>query len=296
VSGLEEGEYSVMVADSQRFNPYQTTFQVRAGASTFDIDYKIAAVRGRVLDAGTNEPLADATVNFRPNSGEMRFARAAMTDPNGNFTMESISAGTYTVTATREGYGTDVREESFGDAGRDGFEIRLSRNDGVTLRVVDGRDGRAINAVVTVFDAAGRVVHESGGMRFGGSSSATDTHLPLNPGSYTATLFTTGYAVTSVRITSPSPGPQTVSMTPGGTILVQSKHSTVRRMRLVDSSGVPYPRFSNRPPSRDLLPGTVPIENVAAGSYQLLLLNDDESVADTVPVVVQEGQTTRVSL
>lgn len=296
VSGLEEGEYTVMVADAQRFNPYQTTYQVRAGASTFDIDYKIAAVRGRVLDAGTNEPLADATVNFRPSSGEMRFARGAMTDPNGNFTMESISAGTYTVTATRDGYGTEVREESFGDAGRDGFEIRLSRNEGVTLRVVDARDGRTINAIVTVFDAAGRVVYDSGGMRFGGSSSVSDIPLPLNPGSYTATLFMTGYAATSVRITSPSSGPQTVSMSPGGTILVQSKHSTVRRMRLVDSSGTLYPRFSNRPPSRELLPGTMPIENVAPGSYQLLLLNEDESVADTVPVVVQEGQTTRVAL
>jgi large repetitive protein len=298
VSGLEEGEYTVMVADAQRFNPYQTTYHVRAGASTFDIDYQIASVRGRVLDAGTNEPIADATVNFRPSStgGEMRFTRGAMTDPNGNFTMDSVSAGTYTVTASREGYGTEVREESFGDSGRDGFEIRLSRNDGVTLRVVDGRDGNAINAFVTVFDAAGRVVYEPGGMRFGSGPAAADIHLPLAPGSYTATVSMTGYATASARITSPSAAKQTVALTRGGTIVVQSKHSTVRRMRLLDSTGAPYPRFGNRLPSRDLLPGSVPIELVAPGSYTLQLLNDDESVADTVPVVVREGETTRVSL
>lgn len=296
VSGLEAGEYSVLVADSQRFNPYQTTYQVRAGASTFDIDYKIASVRGRVVDAGTNEPLPDVTVNFRPStSGEMRFARAAMTDPNGNFSMESVSAGTYTLTASREGYGTEVREETFGDSGRDGLELRLSRNDGVSLHVVDGRDGRQINAFVTVFDAAGRIVYESMGMRFGSSDTTSDTHLPLAPGSYTATLFMTGYAATSVRVTSPSPR-QTVSMTPGGTILVQSQHSTVRRMRLLDSAGIPYPRFGSRPTTRDLLPGTVPIENVAPGSYTLQLLNDDESVANTQSVFVREGETTRVSL
>ncbi|HET8775867.1 MAG TPA: carboxypeptidase-like regulatory domain-containing protein, partial [Thermoanaerobaculia bacterium] len=296
VSGLEAGEYSVLVADSQRFNPYQTTYQVRDGASTFDIDYKIASVRGRVVDAGTNEPLPDVTVNFRPStSGEMRFARAAMTDPNGNFSMESVSAGAYTLTASREGYGTEVREETFGDSGRDGLELRLSRNDGVNLHIVDGRDGRQINAFITVFDAGGRIVHESMGMRFGSSDTTSDVHLPLAPGSYTATLFMTGYAATTVRVTSPSPR-QNVSLTPGGTILVQSQHSTVRRMRLLDSTGTPYPRFGSRPTTRDLLPGAVPIENVAPGSYTLQLLNDDESVATTQSVVVREAETSRISL
>jgi protocatechuate 3,4-dioxygenase beta subunit len=294
VSGLEEGEYSVMVADSQRFNPYQTTYQVRAGASTFDIDYKIASVRGRVIDAGTNEPIADATVNFRPASGEARFARAAMTDPNGNFTMESVSPGAYVVTASGEGYGTVVRDESFGESGREGLELRLSRNDGVTLRVVDGRDGRQITAFVTVYDVAGRVVHDTRTAGFFGSGSAADVYLPLAPGSYTATLATSGYAMSTVRLTSPST--QTVSMTPGGTITVQSKHSVVRRIRLLDSSGMPYPRMSWTQPTRDLLPGTVPFDNVAPGSYALQLLNDDDSVADTVQVVVREGETTRVTI
>lgn len=294
-SGLEEGEYTVLVADSQRWNPYQTTYHVRSGASTFDIDYKIASVRGRVVDAGTNEPIADAMVNFRPSaSTEMRVARAAMTDPNGNFTMESVSPGTYVVTASREGYGAETKEEPFGESGRDGLEFRLSRNDGVTLRVVDGRDGREISAMVTVYDAAGRVVYDTRSSGFPGFGSTTNMHLPLAPGSYTATLTMTGYAVSTARLTSPSN--QTVAMTPGGTIAVQSRHSVVRRMRLLDSSGMPYPRTSWTPGSRELLPGTVPINNVAPGSYTLQLLNDDDSVADTQQVVVREGETTRVTL
>ncbi len=294
-SGLEEGEYMVLVGDSRQGSPYQTTYHVRSGASTFDIDYKVASVRGRVIDAGTNEPIADAMVNFRPSgSTDMRVSRAAMTDPNGNFTMESVSSGTHAVTASREGYGAVTKEEAFGDSGRDGLEFRLSRNDGVSLRVVDGRDGRQITAMVTVYDAAGRVVYDSRSSGFPGRGTTDDTHLPLAPGSYTATLSMSGYATSTARLTSPSK--QTVSMTPGGTIAVQSKHSIVRRMRLLDSSGMPYPRTSWTPASRELLPGTVPINNVAPGSYTLQLLNDHDSVVDTQQVMVREGETTRVTL
>ena len=222
----------------------------------------------------------------------MRFMRAVTTDANGNFTMESVSPGSYQITASRDGYGNELKEETFGDSGRDGLEFRLMRGDGVTLRVVDGRDGRAISAFVTVFDSAGRVVHDRG-MGFGQGSS-TDIHLSLAPGSYTATVMTSGYAPQTARITSPST--QTVALTPGGTILVQSKHSERRRMRLLDATGMPYPRMTSQPMPRDLLPGTTPFEHVAPGSYTLLLLNDNESIADTVQVSVREGETVRAEL
>jgi hypothetical protein len=293
VSGLEEGEYSVMVTDVQRLNPHQTTYQVRGGVATFDIDYKVASVRGRVIDAGTNEPIAEATVNFRPStSGEMRFMRAVTTDNNGNFTMESVSPGSYQVTASRDGYGNELKEETFGDSGRDGLEFRLMRGDGVTLRVVDGRDGRAISAIVTVFDSAGRVVPDRG-MGFGQGGS-TDVHLSLAPGSYTATVMTSEYAPQTARITSPST--QTVALTPGGTILVQSKHSERRQIRLMDATGTQYPRMTSQPTPRELFPGTMRFEHVAPGSYTLLLLNDDGSIADRVTATVREGETVRVEL
>ena len=294
MSGLEEGEYMVMVTDQQRLNPHQTTYQVRGGVATFDIDYKVASVRGRVIDAGTNEPIAEATVNFRPSTaGEMRFMRAVTTDTNGNFTMEGVSPGSYQVTASRDGYGNELKEETFSDSGRDGLEFRLMRGDGVTLRVVDGRDGRAISAFATVFDSAGRVVPDRG-MGFG-SPGSSDVQLSLSPGSYTATVTAvSGYAPQTVRITSPST--QTVALTPGGTILLQSKHSERRQMRLLDANGMQYPRMTAQPVPRDLLPGTVPYEHIAPGNYTLLLLNDNGSVADRVPVTVREGETVRAEL
>ena len=294
VSGLEEGEYQVSVTDMQRFSPYTTTYNIR-GSATFDIDFRAGTVRGRVLDSGTNEPIGNVNVQFRTTTPgtEMRATRAALSDPNGNFSLDFVHPGSYVITASREGYGNVVQEMSFTDAGRDDLELRLSRNDGVALNIVDARDGRTLSAQVIVFDAQGRVVHDSRGMfRFG--DAAKEMRLPLAPGTYQATIFVPEYAARHVSITSPSS--PTVTVTPGGSIVVRSKHNIRRRMRVLDASGMVYPRFSVMPFTRDLPPGTLPIEHVAPGSYTLVLLNDDESPAATVPVVVREGETVTVDL
>lgn len=291
-SGLEPGEYSVTVGDGQRFSMYTTTYNVR-GSDTFDIDFKAGSVRGRVVDAATNDPIADATVQFRTAAVRQSGAlRSALTDPSGAFILELVPPGAYVVTASGEGYGNQVLDVTIAESGREGLELKLARNDGATLRVVDGRDGRALSAMVTVYDAQGRVVHDNR-MMFGGGG-ATDVRVPVGPGSYVAAVTASGYAPRSVSFTSPST--QTVPLTPGGTIVVQSKHSTRRRIRLIDATGSAYPRFGQRPYSYELPPGTLPIDNVATGVYTLQLLSDDESVAATQQVVVREGETVRVEI
>lgn len=292
LSGLEPGEYTVSVYDMQRFSPYSTKYEVR-GSATYDIDFKTGSVRGRVIDAMTNEPVSDATVQFRPNAPESRMVRAAATDAQGTFSMDHVSAGAYTITASKDGFGNVMEEATIPETGRDDIELRLSRNDGVTMRVVDGRDGRALNGTVIVFDAQGRVAYDSRtSMRWG--SGPSDLRLPLAPGSYTATVYTYGYAWRSVSFTSPSS--PSVALTPGGTIMVQSKHSQRRNMRLVDASGMIYPRVGTQPFTWELPPGSVPLLNIAPGTYALHLLNDNESVAGSVQVVVREGETVNVSL
>jgi large repetitive protein len=294
VSGLESGEYTVMVVDSQRFSPYSTTYNVRGGG-TFDIDFKAASIRGRVVNAGTNEPIADASVQFRPAQVTLgnNMPRSAVTDPSGGFAIDFVPPGSYVVTASREGFGNQVLDLQVGDGGRDDIELKLNRNDGVTLKVVDGRDGRALSAMLVVFDMQGRVVHENR-MYFRGTDAVSDTKVPLSPGQYIATVSSMGYAPRTATFSSPSS--QTVSLTPGGTIRVRSKHSTRRRMRLHDASGMHYPRFSPRPLPYDLPPGTIPFEHIAPGAYTLQLLNDDESVASTTQVIVREGEVVEVEL
>ncbi|HVG22857.1 MAG TPA: carboxypeptidase regulatory-like domain-containing protein [Thermoanaerobaculia bacterium] len=294
VSGLGEGEYSVSVTDVQRFSPFMTTYQVR-GSATYDIDFKAGTVRGRVIDAATNEPVNNATVQFRASmpGQEMRGGRTVVTDSNGVFTVDFVHAGSYVVSASRDGYGNAVLETTFGESGRDDLELKLSRNDGVTVTLVDARDQSTLSGQVAVFDAQGRPVYDSrANFRFG--DAAKEMRLPLAPGSYTATIFVQDYAPMHVTLTSPST--PRFMMSPGGTILVRSKYDVRRRIRLLDASGMPYPRVGTMPMIRDVPPGTIPLEHIAPGSYTLVLLNDDDTPAASQTVVVRERQTVTVDL
>jgi Carboxypeptidase regulatory-like domain len=289
--GLDEGEYTVMVNDSQRMSPYSATYQVR-GSATYDIDYKTSALRGRVLDAGTNEPLANVTVQLRNNSQNEgpRMTRGGLSDATGAFILDSVPPGNYTVTATREGYGNDVKELYVGESAPQDLELHLARNSGVTLNVVDARDNQPISARASVYDMQGRVVDETR-MMFGSGGETGSLKLSVSPGNYTATVSASGYAPRNVSFLSPST--QTVALSPGGTLQVRSRHSGPVRIRLIDANGIPYWRFSNILASRELLPSpnTTTFPNVAAGAYTMQLL-ENEVVVESKRVVVQEGQTT----
>ncbi|HEX2121831.1 MAG TPA: carboxypeptidase regulatory-like domain-containing protein, partial [Thermoanaerobaculia bacterium] len=242
ISGLEEGEYTVSVTDMQRYTSYTTTYELR-GSDTFDIEHSANNLRGRVVDVGSGDPLADARVQLRlssTNASMFRDTRVAATDSAGVFNFDLVPPGNYVITADKDGYGNFVLDLVVGDRTTDNVELKLARNDGVTLKVVDGRDGRAINAFVVVFDMQGRLVHDQ--RSFFGNDAASDVRLPLAPGSYRATIGSMGYGTRSVSFTSPSS--QTVPLVPGGKIVVRSKHSTRERVRLIDASGTPYPRFS----------------------------------------------------
>jgi uncharacterized GH25 family protein len=289
VSGLEAGDYSVYVIDMQRFSPYQTTYDV-SGSSTFDIDYNASALRGRVIDAATGDPLNDARVRLRATAatdGPFRGEMGAATDVNGNFTIDFVAPGTYTISADKTGFAQEPKEIVITDRQPADLEFRLSKNDGVTLKVVDARNGQAINGVVWVFDQGGRFVQDSG-MRFG--QSASDIKLTLPPGAYVATVTSIDYAPVTVNLT--SPGTQSVGLSRGGKIVVHSTRSDRQRVRLVDARGVVYPRTTNPNPVRELAasPATLPLDHIAPGSYSIqVLTNNDTTVVRSVPVVVTEG-------
>jgi large repetitive protein len=297
VTGLEPGEYFVQVMDMQRFSPHATDYVVR-GSAIFNIDYRTSSLRGRVLDAATNEPLDSVSIQLRPvttAADNFRLmARSAVTDSGGTFVVDDVAPGNYTATASRDGYGNYVSDLRITERG-DSVEMKLSRNDGVLLKFVDARDGRTISGSAIVFDPQGRIAFDSRSpMMWGGSDS--DLRLPLAPGSYTATVTAAGMAPRTVSLTSPSN--QTIPLSPGGTLLVVSRHQQPRRIRLIESSGYAYPRTSPNPGYRQLLPnpGTTTIQNIAAGSYTLQLLGDNDVVLDSKQVVIAEGQTSTTEI
>jgi len=298
VSGLDDGEYSVLVTDMQRFTSYTTTYAVH-GSATFDIDHTANTLRGRVVDSASGDPIDGARVQLRATASgaaTMRFAdRAVATDSTGAFTLDLVPPGNYVVTADKDGYGNDVRNLTVTESSTDNVELKLqSKSDGIALKVVDERDGRALSARMVVFDMQGRVVREQ--FSFFPGSETTDNRLPLAAGMYEATITAMGYGTRQVSLRSPST--QSVPLTPAARLLVRSKHSARQRVRLLDASGKPYPRWTEQLPQTFLnpSPGTTTIDNVAAGRYTLLLLGDNDAVLDSMPVIVGAGQTIELEI
>jgi protocatechuate 3,4-dioxygenase beta subunit len=292
VSGLSDGTYDVIVVE-QRLNPYTTTYNV-SGSSNFDIDIKSMTLRGRVTDSGSGDPIADATVNLRAknNDNASFFAqRTATTDANGVFVLDSVSSGGYTATATKEGYGSGKSDVYVGDSAPADVELRLAKNDGVTLRVVDARDGRVLAAQVVAYDGTGTVAFESGPMSFGGG--AEPVRAPLQPGQYRAVIAAPGYAAQTMTIT--SPGSPTIGLTPGGTLQIHSSSSALVRGRLVGPDGV-YTRPYNRDGMFGIAGATTQIGNVQPGTYKLEIVGANGSVTNRVNVTIVEGQLASVDI
>ena len=150
ISGLEDGPYNVQVMDMKSMAPYTTTYDVH-GSGNFDVDMHTSALRGRVLDAATGQPIEGASVDVRPKGNDAGFfavRTAAPTDSNGTFILDSVARGTYQISADKQGYGHEMKEISV-DENPDLVEIKLSSSAGVTLKVVDGRDGTPLGANVS---------------------------------------------------------------------------------------------------------------------------------------------------
>jgi hypothetical protein len=174
-----------------------------------------------------------------------------------------------------------------GDTAPDDLEFKLSPSGGVTLRVVDGRDNRALSAnVMRIVDAQGRQLDNNAGFRF--NASPEPVKLTLAPGTYTVTLMAQGYAPKTLNVTAPST--ITVPMLPGGSLVLRSKSSSQLRVRLIDPKGGIYPRGQNGVFMIDPNPLSTTLNNVSGGSWMLQVLDSSDRVVNTIPITVVDGQ------
>jgi hypothetical protein len=188
----------------------------------------------------------------------------------------------------KEGYGNVTQDITVADTAPDNLQFKLASSAGVTINVVDATTNNPIAANATrIVDASGQTVNPVGGFFFSGS--AQPIKLTLAPGTYTVTITSMGYASKIMTVSSPSQ--ITVAMTQGGSLIVLSSATTAMRGRLVDGNGATYRGF-NIDPS----PLTTTINNVAAGSYTLQVLDSNGAVINTQPVTVVDGQQATVKL
>jgi hypothetical protein len=284
VRGLQDGEYDVNAVDMQSMQSFSVSCTV-TGPSRCDVDMRGSAVRGTVTDSETGEPIQGASVSVLPSA--TRFVASATTDAKGSFALDSLAAGTYHVRADKKGYGQQILDLIVNDAPTQELNFRLSKTEGARLRVVDGRDGRDIGAMVAAVDPAGRVAYET----YGGGAGGV-YNLPLTPGAYKLVITAQGLAPQNVRIVVPS-AELRVALTPGGRLVVNSSSAKNESAKLLTASGESYLRGRwDTTGTMILEPGRTTMENVAPGSYTLVVLDAVGNATVTKQVTIAEGRTT----
>ncbi|MHB0969936.1 MAG: carboxypeptidase regulatory-like domain-containing protein [Thermoanaerobaculia bacterium] len=295
VSGLEDGEYTVRVINMQRLTPYTTRYEVR-GPGTFDIDMRGGTLRGRVVDEGTGEGIVEAQITLQPVDIEgetFLTSLTAVSDASGDFVVEMIAPGRYTARAQKASLGHEAVDIEINDSDSNVVELKLRKEAGLTIRALDARSGRSIEAWVTVRDAGNRVVFDNAPA--GGRDADGAVRVPVSAGSYSITVVAYGYASQRIRAQAPSQEIR-VALTPGGSIAIESSYAERRAIRLIDTAGADYLEDVDFYGGGRLNPGKSTMPNIAPGAYTLQILGPGGQVEKSVSVTVREGQVTEVRI
>jgi uncharacterized GH25 family protein len=292
VKGLADSPYDVTVL-AAKLSAYPTSYDVH-GSGTFDIDIQSAAVRGRITDKTTHEPIADAAVQLRINSNDntaIFTQRRTSTDGAGLFLFDAVAAGPYVVTANKPGYSAARAETVIGTNAPSELALTMSKDEGISVDVLDARDHHLLIPFAVVYDAAGLAVFDT--QMTGGSDVPTTLHIPVGPGQYRAVIGAGGYAPQTVTVTSPSQ--TTLGLTPGGTLLIHSFAVTPLHARLRTAAGI-YTRPFSRDGIFTITGATTTVANIQPGAYRLEVLDTAGNVALASEVIIAEGIVTNVDL
>src|SRR5262249_46751655 len=150
--------------------------------------------------------------------------------------------------------------------------VELSPAAGLSLSVVDARDGRPLEAIVVVRDQARHIVANS----HSGVDEDGTLNIPLADGRYLLSTSATGYGTATLPATAPAQGLR-MALTPGGTLVIESARALQGLARLVQPDGEEYVRcWCNGIAEIELAGRRTTVEHVTPGSYTLELLDDEQ--------------------
>jgi len=228
LNGLQAGTYTVNAMSAQAGSSSRQTVDVSAD-QTLDISFPRAKIAGQVVDADGNMPLANATVTVRPQDGGAPGGpgqRPVTTDSTGQFSFTGLDEATYTLSTSKPDYQVDTRDAAAADPAGDAVVVALKRAAGIGIRVQDGITGVPLPSVMV------RVLDGQGGAAFGPSTIALDStgqgEIPsVAPGTYSIVAGASGYAPARLDGVAVPSGVVTISLTPGGTVLIQAGPKTL---------------------------------------------------------------------
>jgi hypothetical protein len=247
-----------------------------------------------VVDAASGEPIAGAEVTLWPLAGpETRPSATTHTSATGAFEARALPEGAYRALVSKDGYGQDVRELSLRRGASGELRFELMPSEGLAIEVVDARDGRPLDAVVVVRDAARNVIAN----RHSGVGEDGALTIPLAPGRYLLSTSASGYGTATLPVTAPGRGLR-VPLTPGGTLVVESARELRARLRLLGPDGEEYVRcWCNGIAGIDLEGRRTTVANVTPGRYGVEILDASGRVVPAAAaVMIQEGVSSTLSV
>jgi len=275
-TGFSAGEYDVIVSTPE--GGYRGKTNV-TGSATYDIDVRGATLRGRVVDAASSAPVADASISVA-GKGATAFSNAT-SDSEGRFSVPALLDGAYTLSVRRETYSPFSQPVDIAGGVAADVEVRLEGGTPATIIVTDATTGTSVpNA---------NIVIESSGKRIAGGIARSDdgARVWLPPGRYTAIATAYGYQPGNADFSVPGPTVR-IALARAGSLVIVAKSAGMARLR-GNGGGV----YRGMPFS----PGTnTPMENIAPGQYTLEVLDNKKTVIKSVPVTIVPGERTTVTL
>ena len=250
-----------------------------AGSGTFDIEVRGATLRGRVVDAESSQPVAQASINVA-GKGNTAFSNA-MSDSDGRFAIPALLDGSYTLSVRRETYSPATQTVEISSGSAPDVEVRLEGGTPVTVVVFDAVTGTAV-------PMANVMIEDNGKRTAGGMARGEDgVRVWLRPGSYAAVANAYPY-VQSPKINFSVPGPAVrIGMTKGGSLIVVAR--SAGRARLTGNAAVMriIPFVAGPNPAA---------EGLAPGSYTLEVIDEKNNVLKRLPVTIVAAQTATVTV
>jgi hypothetical protein len=294
LNDLARGTYSV-TARASMYDSSGARKSVQVdGDTVVDLELPVRKVTGRVVEAGSGAPLADASVTATAQAPVIASARSASTDSSGTFSIEGLDAATWSVTASKRGF--VFRPQTASITSSDAADVRLegTRADSIGIHAVDGLLGFPLRSVFV------HATRPGGGSAFRGSVPLDGDgrgEIPsVEPGSYTLVVRGGGYAPAILEgVAAPSPAVE-VRLTPGGLLEIRSGNKTLEkgmaRANLTGAGGAPYPVTDYSDGGGIVISGPlVRFEHVAPGSYTLTGAGGEKH-----PFTVAEGGLAVVTL
>jgi hypothetical protein len=269
LEGLAQGTYDVTVVPPGGGRPQRQTVTV-ADDTTLDVTIPTARLGGLVVEAGSRQPLADASVQIAAKDAAVPFGRGATSDSNGRFSLDDLDFIPYLLTVRKPGFEFQTREVSPTDGGED-LVFELVRGDSIGIEVRDLAFGVPVHA------AQVRAVDAQGAVAFAGNvtlDSEGRGQIPsLKAGAYAVGVYAAGYAPALLAASVPAPR-IVIALAPGGTLEIHAGPNTLARgtarAQIVTADGQPYPfSFFSSDGRLSLSTPVRRVENLAAGRYLL---------------------------